>query len=647
MKRGIILIVPALKKNLGGGHFTRCSSLVCDLRALDREAYLFLNAEETILQTFSFNSAWRLTEGNLKSINHKKIELIILDRFQTTSEELNHWKETAPVIGIDEGGSCRDSFDFLIDILPALKKRKFVPPNISNPALLKLPPKPQPKEKKETGRLKILVTFGHEDSAGLGIKIARILCGCNNWEITLLMGALAKDEDYSFFTETEKTGHPNIKLMNAIPNLCQHLTEYDFVITHYGITAFEALYMGVPVILASPTKYHKKLAKNAGFPLWDEVIRNTSHKGTKVIIKNSFSKSTETIIRNSSRRDAKTQKFRKKNMEAIYPLCFFTSARDNCRLISAKYGLDKEGESLAFLANRFLPQVNRRCPVCGEKTPDRSISRFTDRTYRQCKKCGIIFMDRTKEPPFEYEKEYFNESYKKQYGKTYLDDFANIKNMGVSRLKIIKSLMHEKNNMTLLDIGCAYGPFLAAAKEAGFSPAGIDPAEDAVRYVQEELNIPAIRSFFPDIPFSNLNSLFSAPCSLLIVNCVTLWYVIEHFQSIETVIGVVKNILAPNGILAFSTPNFKGISGCSSLKKFLFNSPADHYTIWSPKTSGKILAMTGFKVKKIVISGHHPERFPIIGKYAKNRKGLLYKFLLIISKVSGLGDTFEVYAQKK
>ncbi|MDR2731011.1 MAG: methyltransferase domain-containing protein [Treponema sp.] len=644
MERGIILIVPAFEKSRGGGHLTRCVSLVCDLRALGREAYLFLNIEETVMQTFSFNSVWRLTEDNLKSVNGK-IELIILDRFQTKYEELNRWKEIAPVIGIDEGGSCRDSFDFLIDILPVLRNRKFIVPNISNPALLKLPPKPRPKEKKETGRLKILVTFGHEDSAGLGIKIARTLCGCNKCEITLLRGALTKDEDYIFFSKMEKTDHPDIKLINTTPCLCRHLAEYDLVITHYGITAFEALYMGVPVILASPTKYHEKLAKNAGFPLWEDVIRNTSHKGTKVIIGSSFSESTETIIRNSSRGDAKTQRFRKK--KAIYPLRLHAYARDNCRSIAAKYGLDREGESLAALVDRFLPQVNRTCPVCGEKAPDRSFSRFTDRTYRQCTGCGIIFMDRTKEPPFEYEKEYFNESYKKQYGKTYLEDFNNIKNTGINRLKIIKSLMHEKNNITLLDIGCAYGPFLAAAKEAGFSPAGIDPAKDAVRYVQEELNIPVIQGFFPGIPFSALNSLFSAHCSLLIVNCVTLWYVIEHFQSIGTVLGAVKNILAPDGILAFSMPNFMGISGRSSLKNFLFNSPADHYTIWSPKTSGKILAMTGFIVKKTVISGHHPERFPFIGKYATNKKSLLYKILLIISKVSGLGDTFEVYAQKK
>jgi hypothetical protein len=61
----------------------------------------------------------------------------------------------------------------------------------------------------------------------------------------------------------------------------------------------------------------------------------------------------------------------------------------------------------------------------------------------------------------------------------------------------------------------------------------------------------------------------------------------------------------------------------------------------------KALALAGFKVKKIVISGHHPERFPLFGKSAKSKKSPLYWALLAISKIFGLGDTFEVYARRQ
>jgi hypothetical protein len=121
--------------------------------------------------------------------------------------------------------------------------------------------------------------------------------------------------------------------------------------------------------------------------------------------------------------------------------------------------------------------------------------------------------------------------------------------------------------------------------------------------------------------------------------------VIEHFTDCRAVFAKIKEILKPGGILAFSTPSFSGISGTSSLNNFLEKSPGDHYTIWSPKMCKKALALSGFKVKKIVISGHHPERFPLFGKFAKSKKGAMFRLLLAISKLFGLGDTFEVYAE--
>jgi hypothetical protein len=103
-------------------------------------------------------------------------------------------------------------------------------------------------------------------------------------------------------------------------------------------------------------------------------------------------------------------------------------------------------------------------------------------------------------------------------------------------------------------------------------------------------------------------------------------------------------LLKPGGVLAFATPSFSGISGSASLKRFLENSPADHWTIWSPAVCRKTLKMAGFTVKKTVNSGHHPERFPLLGKFARSKKSPLHGPLLGLSKFFSLGDTFEAYA---
>jgi len=580
MNQRAILIVPCCEEGRGGGHLNRSISLTKDLRSAGREAYLCLQEKKekinNLLQIKKIDESWIIH----KNQTNRPFGLVVLDRFQTPCDELIHWKKIAPVIGIDEGGKYRDYFDFLIDILIP---EEFEKPsaNITSCGLLDLPKKRKIKRDAKNSNLKILITFGQEDAAGLGLSAIEKIAQMNlkEAEITLLKGGL----------NNSKSPIPDyVKVLDFIPDLAERLYEYDIVITHYGITAYEALYAGTTVLLDHPTSYHKKIAKAAGF-------------------------------------------------------------QDIEKLGSIISRLKIKEESLAELLNSFTPQVNKTCPVCGKGTNKHSLARFTDRTYRRCSRCGVLFMDRAYPPPIEYEKEYFFESYKKQYGKTYLEDFPNLVTIAKRRLKIISQISPVKTAEEqkkkdyyppiVLDIGCAYGAFLSAAKEDGFLPFGIDPAQDAVRYVQETLSIPAVQGFFPNYPLSTPNS--------QLYDVVTLWYVIEHFTDLNTVLAKIKKLLKPGGILAFSTPSFSGISGRKSLRKFLENSPADHFTIWSPKMCKKALAIAGFKVKKITMSGCHPERFPLLGKFANNKESRLYSLLLAVSKIFRLGDTFEVYAKSK
>ena len=621
--RDNVLIVPTSRPGNGGGHLTRCARLTLELRASGREAWLRLPAlsfnVSSILESINFNTEWLAQDASRRLDEIKNnIEFIVLDNYQTQAEELFRWKEIAPVVGVDEGGKRRDSFDFLIDILIPEKLGK-PSANITSPALLfnsafnrEKNDSPGPRRKNDISPLEILITFGQEDSAGLGPKTAIKLSSFNNenerpLKITLLKGALSK---WDFECP------PNARVIQAIPNLAGRLAEYDLVITHYGVTAYEALYAGSPVLLAHPTPYHKKLARAAGFYSID-------------ILFNKFQRENQKTRAELNSRDSFLLKL--KNHQS--------------RALAEKLKLSGN-VSLAELVNSFAPVVNRFSTYPGLKDAGKSAARFTDRTYRSSGRSGIIHMDRINPAPVEYAKEYFFESYKKQYGKTYLEDFDNIKETGKRRLKIISRILRagmkarKKNNdlkPALLDIGCAYGPFLAAAGEEGYSPTGIDPSRDAVLYAREKLGVNAVQGYFPVS-----RSLLSAP-----YDAITLWYVIEHFQDHASALAEIKNLLKPDGVIAFSTPSFSGISGRKNPRAFLFASPADHFTVWSPKTAKKTLSRAGFKVAKIVISGHHPERFPVFGKFAKNRKNLIYRILLAISEIFKLGDTFEIYARKK
>jgi 2-polyprenyl-3-methyl-5-hydroxy-6-metoxy-1,4-benzoquinol methylase len=251
----------------------------------------------------------------------------------------------------------------------------------------------------------------------------------------------------------------------------------------------------------------------------------------------------------------------------------------------------------------------------------------------------MVYMLRLSKPPIEYETDYFFGAYKRQYGKTYLEDFPNLVTMGKNRLKAIRAILPRTGGGTprLLDLGCAYGPFLAVARDGGFSPVGMDPVEDAIRYVRDELGLPAFQGFFPESFPEFRDQDFEV---------ITLWYVIEHFEDPRRALAEIHRLLKPDGIIAFATPSFGGISRLKSQKKFLEKSPADHWTLWSPRRCGKILEPLGFKVKRIRITGHHPERFPLVGPFLTKKNGPFYVFFYGLSVIFGLGDTFEVYAIK-
>jgi hypothetical protein len=106
----------------------------------------------------------------------------------------------------------------------------------------------------------------------------------------------------------------------------------------------------------------------------------------------------------------------------------------------------------------------------------------------------------------------------------------------------------------------------------------------------------------------------------------------------------VNRLLKPGGVFAFSTPNAAGISGRKNRSDFLRNSPPDHYTVWTPRAARGILRRHGFRLKRVVVTGHHGERFPWPGRL--DTDSALAGGFTALSRLLRLGDTFEAYAVK-
>ena len=125
-----------------------------------------------------------------------------------------------------------------------------------------------------------------------------------------------------------------------------------------------------------------------------------------------------------------------------------------------------------------------------------------------------------------------------------------------------------------------------------------------------------------------------------------MWYVIEHFKNLDVVLKKVNAVLKKDGIFAFSTPSGQGVSATTNKDNFYVASPTDHYSIWEPSIANKILKPYGFKVVKIVSTGHHPERFPQIKKSGAQKGSIQWNTILKYSEAKKLGDTVEIYCKK-
>ena len=662
----IAVFVPSVREGQGTGHLRRACSLI---QALTPQLRCVLYLRGSVQPPFVQDIIKKMDDIETVDEIPEQACVFILDNFRTQAEEMRQLKKIAPVIALDEGGEGRVLADYLIDILPALPhliNLSDVSMQAPSPELSDSSNSPQqalsrgsdrcerttdhsesaealranlteanfialPQKRKQDGSLKkyekngkyffpienakILIVCGGEDAAQMGLPLAYTFAELGA-EVSVVEPS---EKNYS----QQKM---NLYVYPYLENLRNRLCEWDIVVTHYGFTAFEALAAGCAVILVSPTDYHYRLGLNAGFSTMPAGM--PSAQDVKSVFKTGI------------------------------------------RIPSIVTPQSKE-KSLADFILKLSAATAHRCPLCDEQSLIPPEGRAENKTVSLCPVCGMYYPSFIVAEKKDYSERYFFEEYQAQYGKTYLEDFESIKRQGVRRMSIINAVYAKVFNggkeeslfeglhhgtKRILDVGCAYGPFLAAAKEAGWNPVGTDISAEAVHYVCKTLQIPACQAPFPVLPArfpftvektftEQHNQSLSIPLEAGGFSAVTMWFVIEHFQDLHSVVQKVSELLIGGGIFAFSTPALSGVTGRWNRRLFFAQSPTDHYTIWDRRKVKKQLARCGFTVKKIVSIGHHPERFPHAAKIKKG--GLRWNILMLISQLFKLGDSMEIYAVKQ
>jgi len=612
-----VLLVPSVTAGMGSGHLRRSLHLA---EVFGPEAAILVEAGDQGL----ICDPQRLLDPLIGDSSPPRVlydydpeehwDLVILDRRTSGVEQVRRFSPV-PIVGLDEGGASRPYLGYLIDTFPVFRRRHRA--NLAALSLLVLP------EKGTDFHFpfrRVLISFGGEDPADLTGSLLERLLRKHLFEpkqITVVQGP--------YFRRSRPLD--GIEVLQNPKDLKSILHRYDLVFCSFGLTTYEALAAGVPVINLNPTAYHKRLSVVAGIPEVG-VRRPAVGKLRRLIDK---PQALEVLLHRYTN-------------EVLH-----------------------RSPRVSELPRRLQPSGSPRCPLCSEAV-NPVVVRSAERSYFRCRSCGIFYLIAFGLGKALYDGEYFFSEYKQQYGKTYLEDFESIKAMACRRLENICYVMGSPRRIgatgsstgssipaagapgttpsspatahpLLLDIGCAYGPFLQAARERGFRVQGLDVSPEAVRYVREDLGIPCGLGDFSSIDITKVPAGVDGGFDVI-----TLWYVIEHFRDTGRVLSRVNRLLKPGGVLSFSTPNASGISARKDLDMFLKNSPSDHYTVWPLRSVAPVLARFGLELRKIRVTGHHGERFPWPGQLRPDSPAAAG--LSRLSRLLRLGDTFEAYAVK-
>ena len=573
----VLFIVRAGRKD-GLGHLKRCLTIAKSGEHAFSSIFAVIGDYDRSEMMIPYDVVDIETVYNLDNV-----DLIFLDCRDTTPGFTKKLIKIAPVVSLDDHG--RGSGRSIVSILslPVLKSN--VKANYYGEKYIVLDPLLQDFRKDRIKREDyIVLSFGGSDPNNLTEKVANVLLK-DGHQLKIIKGPMNL-RDYS---------HLDAEVYTDPENFFEIIAKARLLITSFGMTFFESLYLGTPVVLYNHSKYHYRLSLNYDVP-------NAGYAGFE---DNSLGDRLGRIIGDYD--------MMVKSIEKYSKLVDLKGADRISGIIKSTINAERKD----CLFNHTIYSVVKR-------TQNYSISR--------CSRCGDLFLTGFSGKGNRYSKDYFLDEYEKQYGKSYLEDRSNIKKLGLGRLKTIEKFNPEKGR--LLDIGCALGFFVKLARDRGWDAEGIEVSDFAVDWAIKNLNIRVYRGDFLDL---NLESGYSA---------ITIYFVLEHFKNPLMAVRKVYNLLKPGGVLAIAIPSRGGILYRMNRREFLDSHPDDHYFDTTPGNLKRFLAGFGFKVVRIKATGIHPERFfSVFG--LKKVPGILKMFYRVVAKIFRLGDTFELYAVKR
>jgi spore coat polysaccharide biosynthesis predicted glycosyltransferase SpsG len=243
----------------GMGHLFRALNLINELKIRGVELIIYVNNNEKAIEIIKerridyrvVNLADVQSEWERKLIAKDNIKVWINDRLDT---QLTHVrilkKNNIKVISFDDFGSGANSVDLNIvglNFLGPLKvkgKKRCI-----GLQYLILDKDISLYRKQRTNIESVLVTMGGSDTHGATINVVRQLKNMNV-SATIQLGP-----SFNHHEDLEKVLDGSFKVISNLPSLIKEFKNHDLAITGGGITAFEAIASGLPILMIANEEF--------------------------------------------------------------------------------------------------------------------------------------------------------------------------------------------------------------------------------------------------------------------------------------------------------------------------------------------------------------------------------------------------------
>jgi len=190
------------------------------------------------------------------------------------------------------------------------------------------------------------------------------------------------------------------------------------------------------------------------------------------------------------------------------------------------------------------------CDVCGATDVDELSRKDRDGSDLRtviCRQCGLVFSD--PRPDSGEVRDYYEHSYRLDYKASYQPKARHVYRAGKVALDRVRRLAPIlRPGCRVLDVGAGGGEVVYVLRALGYEASGFEPNEGYARFASGVLKLPVTHGFYQQARIE--------PGSQ---DVVTMFHVVEHFESPSDALRRAREWLRPDGRLLVEVPNVEAV----------------------------------------------------------------------------------------